>query len=635
MAAAVLPGGGDGGGGLDGGGGGGGLSGGLGGGELLGDAFEVEATAQYVVSRGFARVGLQFPDELLELSAGVAAALSAACQRRSPEAHEVQLFVMADTSYGSCCVDEIAAAHVDAQCVVHYGHACLTATSRLPAKFVFGKASLDLSDCAAKLRQLADNSQKPLVILHAPELSHAMAALQAAVMQCSSSERDVARPHLIFAKVRCTKMEPSPAAASKRREMGAGPTSQGDCQPHRESEVTREGRHVELPSGDSVGGLAREEHGGGEAPISSPETALGPQGEPENGLRVVLGGLEWCLPPGASEQDVVLAWIGPEGPALTHIMLVHHRCQFVQYDPATKALHTDFVKHSKLLSRRQVFAALLIQAVICNARDVVVYYLVERAKEAGIVGIILGTLAVAGYQAVLERLRTIIKSAGKKHYTFLMGKLNPAKLANFPECDIFVLLACPQTALLDNRDYLAPIITPFEAEIAFTRGRTWTGAYRLDMDLAAESTRSVIDSRAGQDPGDLPQAEKEQQDSDEPRFSFISGGYVNDNIEHDGGTGTTSLDLALALSTGRALQLRQTDGALTTGATAQAAPVRSGAEYLALRRTYQGLEIPLEGDPEVLELSPRSQHRGAPRIPPSSILQGRTGRATKYMGENQ
>eukprot|EP00850_Spirogloea_muscicola_P015443 SM000118S25586 [mRNA] locus=s118:144641:148574:- [translate_table: standard] len=610
-------------------------------------------------SRGFepatARC-LQFPDELLELSAGVAAALSAACQRRSPEAHEVQLFVMADTSYGSCCVDEIAAAHVDAQCVVHYGHACLTPTSRLPAKFVFGKASLDISDCAAKLRQLADNSQKPLVvcsrrnsvllrgpafltILHAPELSHAIAALQAAVMQCSSSERDVARPHLIFAKVRCTEMEPSPAAPSKRIEMGAGPTSQGDSPLHKESEDAREGRHMEPPSGDDL------KNEGGDAPVSSSERASGPQGEPENGPQVRLGGLEWCLPPGASEQDVVLAWIGPEGPALTHIMLVHHRCQFVQYDPATKALHTDFVKHSKLLSRRQV-----------SAIHVLRYYLVERAKEAGIVGIILGTLAIAGYQAVLERLRKILKSAGKKHYTFLMGKLNPAKLANFPEVCIHfcryvdILFATldsvtykhvptNETALLDNRDYLAPIITPFEAEIAFMRGRTWTGAYRLDMDIEAESTRSATDSRAGRDPGDSagdqPQVEEEQQDSDEPRFSFISGGYVNDNSEHDGGTGTTSMDLALALSTERALQLRQGDGTLTTGAAAQAAPVRSGAEYLALRRMYQGLEIPLEGDPETLELSPQLQRPGAPHIPPSSILQGRTGRAAKYVGEDQ
>lgn len=38
----------------------------------------------------------------------------------------VELYVMADTTYGSCCVDEVGAAHVSAECVVHYGHTCLS-----------------------------------------------------------------------------------------------------------------------------------------------------------------------------------------------------------------------------------------------------------------------------------------------------------------------------------------------------------------------------------------------------------------------------------------------------------------------------------------------------------------------------
>lgn len=41
-------------------------------------------------------------------------------------ADDVAMFVMADTTFGSCCVDEVAASHVDADCVVHYGHTCLS-----------------------------------------------------------------------------------------------------------------------------------------------------------------------------------------------------------------------------------------------------------------------------------------------------------------------------------------------------------------------------------------------------------------------------------------------------------------------------------------------------------------------------
>lgn len=45
---------------------------------------------------------------------------------RDGNAKDASLFVMADTAYGSCCVDEVGASHVGADCVVHYGHACLS-----------------------------------------------------------------------------------------------------------------------------------------------------------------------------------------------------------------------------------------------------------------------------------------------------------------------------------------------------------------------------------------------------------------------------------------------------------------------------------------------------------------------------
>lgn len=75
----------------------------------------------------------QFPDESLKDSTRVVRALRD--QLRSLKKcgieqnggnKDVRLFVMADTTYGSCCVDEVGALHVDANCVVHYGHTCFS-----------------------------------------------------------------------------------------------------------------------------------------------------------------------------------------------------------------------------------------------------------------------------------------------------------------------------------------------------------------------------------------------------------------------------------------------------------------------------------------------------------------------------
>jgi len=58
---------------------------------------------------------------------------------------------LADTTYGSCCVDEIAAAHVDADSVIHFGNACRSKASRLPVLYLYPELPLEVP---AMLKQL-------------------------------------------------------------------------------------------------------------------------------------------------------------------------------------------------------------------------------------------------------------------------------------------------------------------------------------------------------------------------------------------------------------------------------------------------------------------------------------------------
>ncbi|KAI5287098.1 Diphthamide biosynthesis protein 2 [Ascosphaera aggregata] len=83
---------------------------------------------------------------------------------------EPQLFILGDTSYGECCVDEIAAEHVEADVVVHYGRACLSPTQRLPVIYVFTHAELDLEDAIAAFKDTY--SEKHTKIIIAADLTH-------------------------------------------------------------------------------------------------------------------------------------------------------------------------------------------------------------------------------------------------------------------------------------------------------------------------------------------------------------------------------------------------------------------------------------------------------------------------------
>ena len=104
-------------------------------------AEEAAEAAEWVRGRGFGRVALQVPAARL----GGAAALC----REVARASGAECFVLADTSYGECCVDELCAGHLDADCVVHFGEACLSPTQSIPALCVLERAPLDVGACAA------------------------------------------------------------------------------------------------------------------------------------------------------------------------------------------------------------------------------------------------------------------------------------------------------------------------------------------------------------------------------------------------------------------------------------------------------------------------------------------------------
>lgn len=67
------------------------------------------------------------------------------------------------------------------------------------------------------------------------------------------------------------------------------------------------------------------------------------------------------------------------------------------------------------------------------------YFLIEKARDVSIIGILVGTLAVSRCVDVIEYLKNLISKAGKKYYTIIVGKLNVPKLANFSEVLIISL----------------------------------------------------------------------------------------------------------------------------------------------------------------------------------------------------
>ena len=67
------------------------------------------------------------------------------------------------------------------------------------------------------------------------------------------------------------------------------------------------------------------------------------------------------------------------------------------------------------------------------------YALIEKVKEAEIVGILIGTVVVDNHIEIINYLKAAIAKSGKKYYEVLIGKINEPKLRNFQLVSLILL----------------------------------------------------------------------------------------------------------------------------------------------------------------------------------------------------
>ncbi|GAA6060596.1 hypothetical protein JCM10212_004575 [Sporobolomyces blumeae] len=504
----------------------------------LEQAYEVDLTLNEIVKGGYKRVGLQFADEQLHDAVPVFRAL------RTKLSSDVELYVLADTTYGSCCVDEVAAQHVDADFIVHYGHTCLSPTARLPVLYVLTKRSIDVEHAASTLAstskaRLDEDPPKAVVLLYDVGYAH--------------------KAHLVADALRAELGDRCPVVLSHL-------DKRANLQSH---------------AAATIKGKERAE-GDGEAVDDETETDMNAEVDPEEPIApappttVPRAPSRYELPEGVeSIEDCALYWLGPESLALTNLLMTHGRCRIWSYDPTMRSCRLESTRANRMLMRR--------------------YALVEKAKDADVVGILVGTLGVAAYLPLITHLRKLIASHHKKSYTVAVGKLNPAKLANFIEVECFVLVACPENTMIDSKEFLRPIVTPFELELALT-SKAWTGHYILDFaELLAESTfgRAQGEDDSGERAEGQQQTDLDEDDEDAPVFSATTGKYRHPKRYHQSDDIKDADDLAAQAS---ALAIRDTNSAVSRVLGSAA------GEYMSTR-TYKGLE-PRYGEdaPAVLEM---------------------------------
>lgn len=459
-------------------------------------------------------------------------------------------YVLADTSYGKCCVDEVASQHVSADALIHYGPACLSANSRLPVLYVFGQPNWNVDECAAQIKAQIGPEQKLLVLCDV-QFYYGTQELKAKLGQEYSNVVVASAP---------TRVD----QGEEERNKSAATENAPESSPASSSEVvTDESNKKEEKGSSSEVDVNR---------LSGEQSFCGRRFE---------------ISKDSTMADYQILFVGGECATLTNILLKYNQLKVWSYDPSVGGeLRKEGVGVNRQLMKR--------------------FYLIEKAKDADIIGIVVGTLAVARYMDILAYLKTIIKGSGKKYYTFVMGKLNIPKLANFAEIDIFVLVACPENSLLDSKEFFRPIVTPFELEIALVRGKEWSNQYSADFAdvLASKDIKQLDQEIMGDGSADT--------EAEDVRISLISNKIRTNHknaISISSEDDSTSNEANNKNDSSTALTQRANmDLALTSG---------PSASTVFLQRSFQGLQQRLGEDA------------------PHAATEGRAGIASGYDEEGQ
>jgi diphthamide biosynthesis protein 2 len=490
----------------------------------------------------FARVALQFPDDLLSDSPEVCWEMEVALLRlqKSDNANKRQslVFCLGDTTFGPCCPDEVAALHLNADVLVHFGHACLSHPPlSLPVLYSFGISHFNTQACVdAIMTQATSEGKRRLLLLYQVRYSAAIEELQTQL----SEQGDM---FIVTGQIHHEPIENFLKVTNEQK-----PSDKSCCKGTKNCPTVNPGlesnsEKLENSKTTEQSALASEYFriGGLEVPreLDFSSFTVVFIGDPASdgrseGLRQYMNTVLWSLS----------ARSRPSG--------------FWTYSPVTCTLDTSIPSGiQRQLNRR--------------------FYLIQKARDASIYGILIGTLSQRHFRSVVHTLQEAIREAGRSSYTFAMGKVNPAKIANFAEIECFIMVACAETSWLEEgeqREMHVPIITPLELHMALGSGGPevqWGACdYSLDYNDFLDHRQHVgANSFIAASEDNKQDAIVVSEEEDAPYYSLVTGKYESGRKSN----ATDGIDLTALPGKGQ----------LTT--------YRSDAAEFLKKREYKGLEV--------------------------------------------
>lgn len=240
------------------------------------------------------------------------------------------------------------------------------------------------------------------------------------------------------------------------------------------------------------------------------------------------------------------------------------------------------------------------------------YKFMHEARSASTVGILLNTLSLSNTLTLVNTLVKWVHNSGKKHYLFVVGKPNVAKLANFECVDVWCVIGCGQNGIIIDQfnEYWKPMITPYELWLALADDVQWQGNWVVDFNQVLEN-----------DPLSNEYDEQEEEtaydsEEDAPQFNPV--------------TGKLSLNKPLRQLKHLELELDSAEQNQSTAGTSDNAVVKSLAGQLAVKNTISLAAMHLQDRQWTGLGSDYTNEDGEAAV----VEEGRTGIARDYIHDD-
>lgn len=520
--------------------------------KILVDEYRLREVTDYLLNRDrlLVKVGLQFPDRMLSDTVQVSQILSELIEKdeRYLKLQEIskldaenkessgccssvksekkaapvnssldnpnqplgstRLFSLCDNTFGSCCPDEITAKHYGAECIIHFGDACMSNSTTLPVFYVHPPFTFQGFPNSVRYEQLI----APLIVIDVVKrlLVQAEKAFQAFVASNDGvEEEDLARVQLVV--------------------VGAHPNRSimESAQKLFDDSFSGAGKNVSVVWSwyDNTNDHCSSSERAAEKDSNEKKSTQCASSWIINGVRLPMFSADKTVTDVKRHAVQAFLFVGPSSashPLHLSGILQYNRFHYTEYQaelsdklseylpllavldetltssvppPAEARLSTPEQVHQYVNtligdgeSEEEVYK--LSSAVVHKAqmdyqrrirqRD----YNIEMIRGSAAIGILVVSLSIQGYYETTMRLHRLLRLYKKRAYIIYVGHLNEFKLSNFVDTvDCFVAVGCPnsrESYFPQKSDgFMKPVVSPAEILIALTAADCESAQYKI------------------------------------------------------------------------------------------------------------------------------------------------------------